>query len=817
MGLKHVLRRLLRLPMFTALTVVTLGLGIGANSAIFSVIDGVLLKPLPYRQAGELLAVNHAAPGVNLPNAGIAAFLYYTYRDEARSFQDIGMWNMETTSVTGLAEPEEIISLDVTDGVLPILGIQPALGRLFSKTDDSPDGGKTVILTYGYWRAKFGGEPSAIGRTLVLDGRPHEIIGVLPETFRFLDRRPAIVLPLQLDRSKTFLGQFNFRGIARLKPGVTISEASADVGRLIPVALTRYPAFPGFNAKMFEEARLAPLVQPLKQSVTGDLGTVLWLLMGMVGMVLLIACANVANLLLVRVEGRQHELSIRAALGAGRGQIARELMLESVTLGVLGGVVGLGLAFAALKLLVAIAPANLPRMDQIAIDGSVLLFTLLVSILAGALFGAIPVLKYAGPRVGTALRSEGRALTHSRERHRARSTLVVVQVALALVLLIGSGLMIRTFQALKQVKPGFDRPDQVQTLRISIPSTLVRDPVAAVRMEQSILDRIAAIAGVRAAGLTTVVPLDNDRWQDPVFAEDHTYTDTQIPRLRTFKFISPGLLATMGNTLVAGRDFTWTDLYDKRPVAMVSENLARELWQEPSAAIGKRIRESLKAPWREVVGVVGDERDDGLDQKAPTIVLWPIMMENFTSEPTFVRRSLAYIVRSDRTGSRELVNEISRAVWSVNPNLPVADVRTLQEVYDKSLARTSFTLVMLAIAGGMALLLGVAGIYGVIAYSVSQRTREIGIRLALGARNEEVTGMFVRHGARLAALGIVCGVAVALALTRLMSSMLFDVSPIDPLTYGGVSLGLAAAAVLAAYVPARRATMVDPVEALRAE
>jgi putative ABC transport system permease protein len=817
MGLKHVLRRLLRLPMFTALTVVTLGLGIGANSAIFSVIDGVLLKPLPYRQAGELLAVNHAAPGVNLPNAGIAAFLYYTYRDEARSFQDIGMWNMETTSVTGLAEPEEIISLDVTDGVLPILGIQPALGRLFTKTDDSPDGGKTVILTDGYWRAKFGGEPSAIGRTLVLDGRPHEIIGVLPETFRFLDRRPAIVLPLQLDRSKTFLGQFNFRGIARLKPGVTIPEASADVGRLIPVALTRYPAFPGFNAKMFEEARLAPLVQPLKQSVTGDLGTVLWLLMGMVGMVLLIACANVANLLLVRVEGRQHELSIRAALGAGRGQIARELMLESVTLGVLGGVAGLGLAFAALKLLVAIAPANLPRMDQIAIDGSVLLFTLLVSILAGALFGAIPVLKYAGPRVGTALRSEGRALTHSRERHRARSTLVVVQVALALVLLIGSGLMIRTFQALKQVKPGFDRPDQVQTLRISIPSTLVRDPVAAVRMEQSILDRIAAIGGVRAAGLTTVVPLDNDRWQDPVFAEDHTYTDTQIPRLRTFKFISPGLLATMGNTLVAGRDFTWTDLYDKRPVAMVSENLARELWQEPSAAIGKRIRESLKAPWREVVGVVGDERDDGLDQKAPTIVLWPIMMENFTSEPTFVRRSLAYIVRSDRTGSRELVNEISRAVWSVNANLPVADVRTLQEVYDKSLARTSFTLVMLAIAGGMALLLGVAGIYGVIAYSVSQRTREIGIRLALGARNEEVTGMFVRHGARLAALGIVCGVAVALALTRLMSSMLFDVSPIDPLTYGGVSLGLAAAAVLAAYVPARRATMVDPVEALRAE
>jgi predicted permease len=273
----------------------------------------------------------------------------------------------------------------------------------------------------------------------------------------------------------------------------------------------------------------------------------------------------------------------------------------------------------------------------------------------------------------------------------------------------------------------------------------------------------------------------------------------------------------MGNTLVAGREFTWTDVYDKRMVAMVSENLARDLWHEPSAAIGKRIRENLKGPWREVVGVVGDERDNGLDQKAPSIALWPILMENFEGDETFVSRSLAYIVRSSRTGSRSLVSEISQAVWSVNPNLPVADVRTLREVYDKSLARTSFTLVMLAIAGAMALLLGVAGIYGVIAYSVSQRTREIGIRLALGARNDAVTGMFVRHGARLAALGIACGVAVALALTRLMSSMLFDVSPIDPLTYAGVSLGLAAAAVLAAYVPALRATKVDPVDALRAE
>jgi predicted permease len=336
-------------------------------------------------------------------------------------------------------------------------------------------------------------------------------------------------------------------------------------------------------------------------------------------------------------------------------------------------------------------------------------------------------------------------------------------------------------------------------------------------MEQSIIDRISAIPGVSSVGATTMVPMADGGWHDPVFAEDHVYAEGQIPPLRTFKFISPGLLKTMGDRLLAGRDFTWTDVYDKRNVVLVSENLARELWGDPAAALGKRLRRHLKAPWHEVIGVISDERDDGLDRKAPTIVAYPILMEKFAGDDTFVRRSLAYMVRSSRTGTRGLIAEIGRAVWSINPTLPLADVRTLQEVYDKSLARTSFTLVMLAIAGGMALLLGVAGIYGVISYSVSQRTREIGIRLALGARNEEVTGMFVRHGARLASIGIACGIVVALGLTRLMSSMLFDVSPVDPLTYGGVSLSLAAAAMLASYVPALRATSVDPVEALRAE
>jgi predicted permease len=395
--------------------------------------------------------------------------------------------------------------------------------------------------------------------------------------------------------------------------------------------------------------------------------------------------------------------------------------------------------------------------------------------------------------------------------------LVIVQVALALVLLVSSGLMIRTFQALRNVEPGFVAPQAVQTFRISIPGSAVKEPDGVVRMEQNIRDRLAEIPGVTSVGFTTVLPMDGGGWHDPIFAEDHVYAEGQIPPLRLYKFVSPGLLATMGNRLIAGRELTWNDTYEKHPVAMVSENLARELWKDPQAAIGKRIRDNLKAPWREVIGVVSDERTDGVTEKPPTTVLWPVLMDKFSGDEVSIRRSVAFVVRSPRTGSSALVSEISRAVWSVNPSLPLAGVRTLQEIYNRSLARTSFTLVMLALAGGMALLLGIAGIYGVMSYSVSQRTREIGIRVALGARNGEVIRMFVSHGTRLAAVGIVCGLIAAALLTRFMSSLLFNVRPGDPLTYLVVCAGLVMAAVSASYIPALRATSVDPVVALRAE
>jgi putative ABC transport system permease protein len=813
--LKHVVRRLRRSPIFTSMTLVTLAVGIGANAAIFSVVEGVLLKPLPYPHPEELVGVWHTAPGINVKELNSAPSLYFTYREEGRTFQDIGLWREGAASITGLAEPERVSVLRLTEGVLPLLGVPPVVGRVFSAKDDSPGSPPTVILTYGYWQTRLGGDPGVVGRRLLVDGEAREVVGVMPRHFSFLDVKPSLFLPEQLDRSHVFLGTFNYQSVARLKPGVTLQAANADVARLLPVALERFPAPPGFNKKMFEEARIGPNLRLFKQDLVGDIGNVLWVLMGTIGMVLLIACANVANLLLVRAEARQQELAVRAALGAGWGRIAQELLLESLTLGLMGGALGVGLAFALLRLLIFLAPANLPRQSEMGIDLPVLLFTLGISLAAGALLGLIPILKYAGPHLATGLRGGGRSASASRERHRARSGLVVVQVALALVLLVSSGLMVRSFHALRSVEPGFARPEEVQTLRLSIPQSQVPDEEAATRMQQAIGDAIGAIPGVVSVGLTSGIPLDGDGWHDPIFAEDHAYTEGELPPLRLFKFVAPGYLETMGTPLVAGRDFTWTDTYRRTPLAMVSENFAREMWGDPAAAIGKRLRETHQSAWREVIGVVADEHDDGLDRKAPAIVYWPLLMKGFESED--LSRSLAFAIRSPRTGSEPFLKEIQKAVWSVNPNLPLAGVRTLRSVCERSMARTSFTMVMLALAGAMALLLGAVGVYGVISYAVSQRTREIGIRMALGAQRQELTAMFVRHGLRLALIGAGCGLLAAFGLSRVLTSLLFGVGAADPLTYSLVALTLVSAAVVASYVPARRATKVDPVEALRAE
>jgi putative ABC transport system permease protein len=815
--LKQVLRRLGHSPMFTAITLVTLGIGIGANSAIFSVVNGILIKPLPYPHADSLVSIWQIAPGMGCRELNASPATYFTYREEGRAFQDIGLWASQSASVTGFAEPEQAETLAVTHGTLPVLGVQPLRGRWFTPEDDSPGRPETMIITYGYWQHRFGGDPSALGRRIIVDGRAREVVGIMPASFRFLNRTPALILPFQLDRNKVFVGNFSFQAIARLKPGVTTAQGNADVARMLPMLSQKFPLAAGLTPKILEEARIGPDVRPLKQDVVGDVGNVLWVLMSTVGIVLFIACANVANLLLVRAEGRQQELAVRAALGASRSRVAGELLLESVTLALAGGVVGVGVAYAALRLLVVLAPVNLPRLNDISIDPWVLLFTMGISLVAGLLFGLVPVIRYAGPHAKSALRAGGRTFSDGPERHRMRSALVVVQVALALVLLVGSGLMIRTFQALRHVQPGFTQPEQILTLRLSIPNAQVPEPERVARMFNDILDRIAAIPGVESVSLSNSTTMDGSRSADPIFAEDRPTSEGQLPPIRRYKYLSPGYFQAMGNRLLAGRDFTWLDIHAMWPVTLVSENLAREYWGTPAAAVGKRIRENPKGTWREIVGVVGNERDNGIDQEAPTIVYWPLMIRNFWSAPIEVRRTLVFAIRSKRTGSDHFLKEVSQAVWAVNPELPFANVRTVKEIHERSMARSSFTLVMLAVAAGMALLLGVVGIYGVVSYSLSQRTREIGIRMALGATHRQVRNLFVRHGLMLAGIGVVCGVAAAIPLTRLMSALLFKVSPLDPLTYAAVSIGLVAAALLASYLPACRATRIAPVEALRAE
>jgi putative ABC transport system permease protein len=826
--LRHALRGMRRNPTFTLAVVLTLALGLGANTAIFAVVDGVLIKPLAYPDAGELVSLNHRAPGIQVDAFQMSPTQYFTYRDEGRVFQQIGIWGDGGTTITGVGDPEQARMLAVSSGVLEALGIQPALGRIFTEADTTAGasnpvevGGNAVILTYGYWQRRFGGDPSVLGRQLTADSRPAEIVGVMPESFRFLDIKPQpeVILPIRLNRAGLVIAGFGVRGLARLKPGVTVADANADIARILPIWLNAWPIPPGTVARQaIENWRITPTLQPLKDYVVGGVGDMLWVLMGTLGIVLLIACANVANLMLVRSDGRRHEFAVRMALGAGRTQIARAVLIEGLVLALTGGALGVVLAQAGLKLLVAIAPDTLPRLNDIALDPRVVAFAIVISIVSSLLFCAIPAFKLALRRESP-ISATARGASASRERQRTRSTLVVVQVALALVLLISSGLMIRTFQALLNVDPGFADAATLQTARVWIPPQQVREDERFTRMQHAILDKIAALPGVRAAAFASAVPMEPNRVAlSAIFVDGHTYAPGTTPPGRRMKFVSPGYFGTIGTRLIAGRDITWNDIYRRIRVAVISENFAREVWGSAADALGQRIREPAPgtAPpvWREIIGVVQDVHEDALHQPAPTMVYFPVLMDNFGGQALVGTRAINLVIRSDQAGTESLLNTVRNEVWSVNSNMPVFLVRTMKDLYDDSMARTSFAMVMLAIAGAMALGLGLIGIYGVMSYVVSRRAREIGLRLALGAEPAALKRMFVKHGLALTGIGIAIGLVAALGLTRLMSSLLFGTGPLDPATYIAVLFVLTVAAVLASYVPARRAAMVNPMTTL---
>jgi putative ABC transport system permease protein len=534
--------------------------------------------------------------------------------------------------------------------------------------------------------------------------------------------------------------------------------------------------------------------------------------------VLLIACANVANLFLLRAEGRYREVAVRTALGASRARIAREFLAESVTLAVLGGVLGLALAAGGLRVLQAIGPERLPRLQDVAIDGTVLLVALGVSVLAGALLGLVPILRHAGEAISPALRDGGRGASAGRERVRARSVLVVAQLALALVLLAGSGLMIRSAQALRNVHPGFERPEELLSFRLSIPSAEAATADAVLGTHERILQTVAAVPGVASVSLTSGVPMDGLSSADPIDPEEFPTPAGQLAPIRRYQWLTPGWFATMGIPLVAGRDFSWDDLRTRAPVVIVSESLARQYWASPGEAVGKRVRNVEGRPWREIIGVVGDVSSDGLERAAPQTAYWPIVVAGLWEDGAVdVQRTMTYTLRLQRTFTPALMDEVRRAVWSVNENLPLADVNTLDQLVDRSLARTSFTLIMLSIAAAVALLLGAIGLYGVISYGVAQRTREFGVRMALGARSADVGRLVLRHATVLVLIGVAAGLAASIAATRVMAALLFGVRPADPLTLAAVSILLAGVAVLASLVPVLRATRVDPQEALRWE
>ena len=817
-GTKYALRRLRRAPLFTVIALITLAIAVGANTVIFSVVNGVLLKPLSYPNSDQLIAVDHLSQLIGFKKMGISPSIYFVYREQNTTLADIGAYDNDELDVTGDGVPEHVRVLDVTHGTLPLLGVSPVVGRLFTRRDDSPGAAQTVVLTYPYWQQRFGGASSAIGSSITAGGVPRQIIGVLPQNFHFLDQKdPSLILPMQWDRATTTLGSFNASAIARLKPGASVQQATTNLERLLPVANRTFPPPAGVSLSFFQSMHLNPSLIPLKEKLVGNVQNALWVLFASVILVLLVASANVANLLLIRVESRHHEFAIRYAIGGARKGISADILLESSPIGLAGSLIGLLLASGAMRVIVGLGATNIPRIRDISITPSVLLFTVAIAVFASLLIACVPILKSTSPHLISDLQDGGRGVGDGRRGQATRKALVMIQVALSVILLICSGLMIRTFRAMMHVLPGFTSPETVQTFGFYIPETQIPDtsPELVIRMDETIMQKIASIPGVFSVSIGRAVPMDNNSNNNPVFVQNRTYEGSEIPPSRRFNFVAPGFFSTLGTQLLAGRDFTWTDIYEKRPVVVVSKSFASEYWHRPQGALGQRIRVASTDTWREIIGVSEDVHYDGVEKPAPSMVYWPLMMDNFEGQKQRLDRATVFVVRSQLAGTQSVMKTIQQQVSMVNPNVPLANSETLDDLYRQSMARTSFTLVMLCVSGGIALLLGTVGIYGVIAYSVSQRTREIGIRMALGAQRGAVVGAFVRQGMQLTVAGIAIGLIVASATMRFMSAILYGVSAEDPITYVTITCAVVIAALLACYLPSRRAAEVNPVLALR--
>jgi len=803
--MKFGLRMLAKNPGFTVVAVLTLALGIGANAAIFSVVNSVLLQSLPVRAADRLMVIWIRNLAHGWSRVGPTGLDYLDWKEQSKSFEDLFLFEHGSGTITGVGEPEQVAGLRVTTNFGDFFGIKPVLGRAF-RPDESQGRHNLLILSYGYWQRCFGSDPRVVGQGITLNSELYTIIGVLPASFAALFPTDVVV-PFDNDwlkRVDSDLGVFG-----RPKPGITLEQASAEMGMIAQRIESQRPDRKGWGV----------VLVPLETARVEYIRPALLVLLGGVGFVLLIACVNVANLLLARAVSREREVAMRIALGAGRFRLIRQFLAESTLLALIGGGAGLFLALWGTDLLMRVVPSRIPvpnaadavLLPKVHMDGTVVFFTLLVSLLTGSIFGLVPAFQGARCNVNESLKEGGRGLFAGREAHRLRATLVIAEAALAFVLVIGAGLMIKSFWRLLEANPGFNA-NHLLTLRIKLPNDVkdskYREPWQRALTFQQVLSNIATLPGVRSAALTEIIPLSQDDMDMGGFAVKEAPPPAPGEySAADFRDVSPSYFGAMGIPFLQGRTFTDRDNADGPLVVIIDETLARHFFphQDP---LGKHLQFSVAGRPREIVGVVGAVRDTGFDQQPRPTTYFPYLQ---TGDQT-----MSLVVRSDSQPAA-ILPAIKSAIRGVDKDQPVFNVKTMDEIISGVVSAQRLAFILLGIFAFLALALAAVGIYGVTSYSVSQRTHEIGIRMALGARKPDVLRLVVGHGLTLAVVGMGLGIAGALVLTRFLASMLYGIRPTDPLTYLGVSLVLTAVAMVASYIPARRATKVDPMVALRYE
>jgi predicted permease len=825
MSLAHSLRlasrSLRRSPAFTVSAMLTLIIGIGASVAIFAVINGVLLRPLPYGEPDRLVGAWHALPGVSIDKGNQTSGTYFTYKRFARSIVDMGLSQegaVNLSAVGGDGEPERVTSAFITASVISTLRVNPLKGRNFSAAEDVPNGPRVVIISEQLWRSRFGSAADIIGRQVEINGASREVVGVMPASFRYPVAETRLWFPLQLDPNALFTGGFNYNGVARLAPGMSVEAARRDFAAVLPRMAEIYPDLaPGVPTRMLlEQAKPSPILVPLREDQTSSIARTLWMVAAAAGLVLLVACANVANLILVRADSRHRELAVREALGAGRRRVLTHFLSESVLLAALSGFLAIGVAWIAVRALVLAGPANIPRLPELRIDATTILFAVAVAAFAAFITSVIPALRVGRIPLSSALRDGGRSGTVGKRQQRLRGAMVSVQIALALVVLAGSGLLLRTFRELTSVKPGFTS-DRVATFWVSLPRARYASDSTIAQFWSVLSERAALLPGVQSVGLASRIPLVSTGMNlNPFYVEGDVQSASKIPPLQLFANVDARYFETMGIPLIAGRTFNRIGVQQPGE-AIISRRTAEQFWKDSTgkAALGKRFRTLPGAPFQTVIGVVGTLRDTAL-AGAPTAAVYSPLTAQSDTLYGQSQRTMALVVKttSDPSAIRAPVEGVIR---ELDPTLPTFNVRPMSVVVRDSMAQLSFMIAMLGAAGLVTLLLGAIGLYGVMAYVISLRMRELGVRVALGASPRSVAAMITGQGLVLTLAGVAGGFVLFAVVARFLKGFLYGVAPGDPLTLAAASMVLIVIAALASWIPARRAARVDPAQVMRSE